>query len=265
MANDEDKPQNPAQPQGDPADTPPAPTPADDNNQPAPSDQGDDDQGQQPASPDAQPDADQATPSDKKKPSRGERRIRQLSEKVRQAHQPMGGVPQSPQFPQYEPGQEVPADQLQRDVVQTADAIASIRVQQQLAQHDAVRNFEQDQKDIPKSYEELNPTSPSFTPELDEAIAQEFQERALVVVGYDQRTGQPITQLDPSVRLADITERHVRAARAYAAKASADMRNRVDASADTAAPRPGGERPADREFKDLSLEEMRQKIGYHKV
>lgn len=268
---DPNNPQDPAlNPQGDPADTPPAPTPADDDNQPAAPDQPDNGgQGDEPPAPDDQPDAGAKTP-DAAKPgmSRGERRIRQLSEKVKQAHQvpyqQPGGAQPSPQMPQYDDGQVVSAQQLQQDVVQTASAIAQLQVQQQLQQRDAVSNFDRDSETIPTKYEELNPENPNFTPELDEAIAQEFQERAFRPI-YNQQ-GQVIgQQLDPSVRLADIAARHVKAARGYAAKVSADQRTRTDAAADTTAPRPGGERPAERKFEDLSLDEMRAKVGYHKV
>jgi hypothetical protein len=197
------------------------------------------------------------------KPSRAERRIRQLSDKVKQAtqpNQPIGTQPQSPQFPSYQEGQEVSSQQLQQDVVQTADAIASVRVQQQLNHFQAVNNFERDQEVVPQKYAELNPDSPNFTPELDAAIAQEFQDRAIKVVGYDPQ-GQPITQLDPSVRLSDISERYIKAARAYAAKSSADIKTAVANTADTTAPRPGGQNPASKPFADLSIQEMEQRLG----
>lgn len=266
-------PQDPAtNPAGAPTDTPPAPTPADEpKDQPAPPDQGGEptDQPDQPAD---QPDAGELTPTDGKKPAgampRGERRIRQLSSKVKQAHQqpyqPGGQQPPSPQFPSYQPGEEVPAERLQQDVVQTASAIAELQVNRQLAQRDAVSNFERDSEVLPGKFDELNPDNDAYTPELDEAIAQEFQERAFVVVGYTQ-DGQPITQLDPRVRLGAIAERHVKAARGYAAKVSAGVQTRHDAAADTTAPKPGGDRPADRKFEDLSLDEMRAKVGYHKT
>lgn len=269
-------------PEGAADDTPPV-TPTDEpTDQPAPTDDTD---GAQPSSDDTPDDAKETPSNDggegdqeeqpqgkpgdqQRQPSRAERRIQQLNDKVKQAnqqpYQPGQQQQQSPQFPSYQEGQEVSPEQLQRDVVQTADAIASLRVNQQLAQRDAINNFERDTESIPTKFSELNPDSPDYTPELDEAIAQDFQDRAFRVVGYDNQ-GNPITQLDPSVRLADIAARHINSARAYAQKSSADMRNKVDASADTAAPRPSGAKPAPKKFEDLSLEEMKAKLGYHKV
>lgn len=266
-------PQDPAQTpaQNEPAAAPAAPAapPADDNNQPAPAAG---DEGQQAAEP-QQPAGAQTPANDPngQQPaaggSRAERRIKQLNEKVRQAtqpNQPFGGQQQSPQFPQYQDGQQVSSQQLQQDVVQTADAIATIRVNQQLAQRDAVNNFDRDTETIPTKFKELNKDDPSYTEELDEAIAQEFQERAFKVVGYDQQN-RPITQLDPSVRLSDIAERHVRGARAYAAKSNGNIQTAVDSSADTTSPRPTGAKPSERPFESLSLAEMKAKVGYHRV
>lgn len=274
MDPNQDDPNNPAQNPA-PADPQAPAQPADDNQDPQPSpDQngqpaGDDD-GQQPAG-----DDDERVPQGQPQQSRQERRDQerlqrnqQLQQQVRQhnqpSYQPGYGQQQSPQFPNYSDGQVVSPQQLQQDVVQTADAIANIRVEQRFAQERAVNNFDRDQETVPAKYPELNPENGAFTPELDEAIAQEFQERAFTVVGYDNN-GRPITQLNPQVRLADIAERHVKAARAYAAKTSADTQNRQDAVADQASPRPNGGRPAAKKFEDLTLEEMRAKVGYHRT
>jgi hypothetical protein len=171
---------------------------------------------------------------------------------------------QSPQFPQYQPGQEVSTEQLQRDVVQTASAIADLQVESRFQQYDAKRNFQEDVQSIPATYPELNPDNDAYTPELDEAIAQDYQERAFKVVGYDAQ-GNPVRQLDPTVRLADIAKRHVSSAQALARKLSSSTQAAVDANADGAAPRPTGSTPTEKPFESLSLAEMRKKVGYHKA
>lgn len=250
-ADDPQGQQPPAQPDG----TPPA---GDDGGEPP----ADGDDGQQPQG--------QPQPSSRQERRDQERaqRMQALNQQVRQSgqpsYQPVPGQNQSPQFPNYQDGQVVSPQQLQQDVVQTADAIASIRVNQQMAQARAVDHFDRDQETIPTKYPELNPEHASFTPELDEAIAQEFQERAFTVVGYDNQ-GKPITQLNPQVRLADIADRHIKAARAYAQKTSADTQQRQNAVADETAPKPNGGRPAAKAFKDLTLDEMRAKVGYHRT
>jgi hypothetical protein len=278
-----DTPQAPAQNQGAPADsTPVAPPAPDPNNQPAPAPNGEESGQQAPVgSPNdsgAQVPSDQGgqAPAQSRQDRRNqerESRIRELSRQVKQGQQPNqlpAGMPNSPQFDvrQYadtEGNLDINATNqaFQQNVVQTADAIATARVNQQLQQRDAVNNFERDTDNLPTKFQELNPDNPSYTPELDEAIAQEYQERAFKVVGY-RPDGQPITALDPSVRLADIAERNVRAARALAQKLSASTNAAVAASADSAAPRPTGARPAEKPFSELTLAEMKSRVGYAK-
>lgn len=252
---EQQEPQAPAQNPAPAEPTPPVDTPAAPQEQP-----------QEPVETpavDEQP-LEQQPEQEKPKPSRAERRIHQLNEKIRQQAQSNQLGPQQPppQFPRYEEGQQVSPEDLQRDVVQTADAIAAIRVNQQLAQRDAVNYFERDSERLPTIYSELNPDNDTYTPELDEAIAQEYQERAFKVIGYNPQTGEPITQLDPSVRLADIAERQVKAARAYAAKTAATMRTAVSQTADETAPKLTAEPPDERRFEDLSIEEMESRLGY---
>lgn len=237
---------------------PAAPAPADPGANPTPGEGG------------GEPAAPQQSRQERRDQERANRQPSPMSQLNQQPQQPQGGnqpfgAQPSPQFPQYQPGQEISPEQLQNDVVQTASAIANLQVQQQLQQHDAQRNLNDDIANVPSTFQELNPDNDAYTPELDEAITQEYQERAFRVVGYDQRTGQPIRQLDPSVRLADIAKRHVTSARALAQKLSASNQAATNAAADGQAPRPTGATPAERPFESLTREEQRAKLGYHKA
>lgn len=207
-------------------------------------------------------------PEAERKPSRAERRIRQLSEKVKQQEQSNQFVPsqgQSPQFPNYSPDEEITPERLQSDVVQTAQAIADLTVSQRLSQDRAVNNFERDQEILPTKYDILNPDSDNYNEEVEKAIAEEFQERAFRVVGYDQNTGQPITQLDPSVRLSDIAARYAKVAEATAKQSSSAMRNSVAQVADTSAVRPTQQPKTDKTPGDMSIEELEAKYGFAEV
>jgi hypothetical protein len=267
--------QNPA---ADPAATPqapandpqPAPSPTSDEGSPAPEPAPAEETPQVPSAP---------TPSDEGQPqSRQERRdqerqqrdsrVGKLSQDVKQASghdQSQGSNSQLPQLPQYQPGQEVSPEQLQADLAQTAGAIADIKVNQQLDYRDAVHNFERDQESITK-FPELNPDPDNqlYTPEIDQAIAEEYQDRAFKVVGTRQ-DGKPIYQLDKSIRLADIAKRHVNGARALANKMNANTNAAVDKTADEGAPRPTGAKPSETPFANLSKDEMRKRLGVHKV
>lgn len=199
------------------------------------------------------------------KPSRAERRIQQLNKQVRdleRTNQPSNGFNQ-PQVPVLQPGQEIQPEEYQQHVVQAAQAISSLQVNSAIAQERAVNNVERDTELLPTKYPELNESSPEYSPELEKAIAEEFQERAFRVVGYDQQ-GRPVTQLDPSVRLSDIAKRNVEVVRTIVNKSSANMRNAVAQSADTTGLKPQGAARGDKPFADLSIKEMESKLGFVK-
>lgn len=202
---------------------------------------------------------------DQERASRGISSIGQQFQQGQQFNQQQPGGQQSPQMPQYKDGETVSPERLQQDVVQTASAIANLQIERQLQHRDAVHTFERDADHLPTKFKELNPDpdNAAYVPELDEAIAQEYQERAFRTVGYDNQ-GRPIRQLDTSVRLSDIAERQVRAARAYAAKSNASINTAVAQTADEGAPRPTGQTPSEIPFEKLSLKEMKARVGYHK-
>ncbi len=208
-----------------------------------------------------------------RKPNRAERRnaerenrIRELTGQVKQMEQEsqLSQGWNQPQVPVLQPGQEIDPAQYQAHVVQAAQSIANLTVQQQIAQERAVNSLERDTEVLPSRYVELNPDSPDYSPELEKAITEEFQEKAFRVTGYDPRTGKPMQVLDPSVRLADIAKRYTDVARSIAKKSQAGMANAVAQSADTGAIRPQGQAKADRKFEDLSIQEMEAKLGYVK-
>lgn len=198
-----------------------------------------------------------------RKPKRAERRIHQLNDKVKQLsqpNQPGQGFGQSPQLPQYVEGDEVSPERLQADVVQTAQAIAGATVEARIAQERANTNFVSDRAELEKDAL-LDENSPDYLPEIEKAITEEFSERAFKVVGYNPYTGEPVHQLDPSVRLADIGKRHLSVAKAAAKKSSAEMKNAVARTEDEAAIKPGTTSKTERPFSELSIKEMEAHLG----
>lgn len=187
-----------------------------------------------------------------RKPTRAEKRIRDLVEENKrlkeQFNQPLADP--SLQFPQYNPGEEIAPERLQQDVVQTANAIASLQTQNQLQQFEARSNLSRDVEVLPAQYPELDETSPEYNPVLEEKIEAAFKARAF-------KNGQ----LDPSVRLADVAKDFIDVARSAATKSSADIKNAVAKQADESAVRPTGSNKTDRDFKDLSIEEMEARLG----
>lgn len=199
------------------------------------------------------PDTEATNSEAERKPTRAERRIRDLVEENKrlkeQSNQPLYADP-SLQLPQYEPGEEIQPERLQQDVVQTASAIANLQTQAQIQQFEARSNLDRDVEVITTKYPELNEDSPEYNPVLEEKIEAAFKARAF-------KNGQ----LDPTVRLADVAKDFIDVYQSAATKSSADIKNAVAKQADESAVRPTGSNKAERDFKDLSIKEMEERLG----
>lgn len=194
-----------------------------------------------------------------RKPSRAERRIRELNNRVKeleQSNQPFQGIGQSPQLEAGDDG-EITREQLDSYVAQKAEQVSAQNVQFAIAQERAKSNFEHDMETLPTQYPEID-----AIPGLEDKISQEFQDKAFKVVGVDPVTGQPNYALDPSVRLADIAKNYVDVARAAAKRAAADTTEAVKASADTSAIHPGNESRGEKTASEMTVKEIEEKFGY---
>lgn len=192
------------------------------------------------------------TESSERKPSRAEKRIRDLSQRLKQYEEQPNQQPRFMQAPQpmFEDGREYTAAELEQRMVQRANDIAQIQTQAQLDRYKAEVNLDHDIEVIPTKFPELDDKSDDFTPELVESIEEEFKAKAY-------RNGV----LDPSVRLSDIAARQVKAARAVAEKRAAAYKKAVDTSADEAAIKPSGETRQDKSIEDMTPEEIEAKYG----
>ena len=184
-----------------------------------------------------------------RKPTRAERRIRDLAEENKrlreQYNQPLTQFNTPPQQ-LFEDGREYTAQELEQRVVQAANGIAQLQTKAQIDQYKAEVNLDRDTEILPTKYPELDDANKDeFVPELVEAIEEEFKMKAF-------RNGY----LDPSVRLADVAERHVKAARAVAKRVSANMKNSVASTADTAALAPGGGVKQEKSLENMSYDEI---------
>lgn len=213
-----------------------------------------------------EPAADENNSDEERKPNRAERRIRQLSEEVKQLReQPNQFAPNFDQSPvEVQPGQEITDEQYQQHLAQAAQSVVTPQLESlraELETKEAKRNFDADEKQILSQYDELKDGSP-IKDVIERQISEEFQQKAFRLVGIDPISGQPQYRLDPSVRLADIAATKVADARAIAEKASADRQIAIETTADEAGLKPSGSATSDRKFEDLSIEEMEQKLGY---
>lgn len=199
-----------------------------------------------------EPAADETEPE--RKPTRAERRIRDLVDENKRLSEQSNQLPQSfqaPPVPVLQPGEEISQEDYQAHVVQAADAIAGLRTQQQIQNLKAEMQLERDVEILPKEYPQLDENSPEYNPVLIEKIEKAYKERAF-------RNGQ----VDPSVRLADVAKDFVEVAQSAANKSSADMKNAVARTADESALPPNSSVKADKPFAEKSIEEMEAELGY---
>lgn len=188
-----------------------------------------------------------------RKPTRAERRIRDLVDENKRLKEQQGQQFQQfqqPPVPSIEPGAELTPEQYQQHLVQAADSIAQVRVQQQLEQYKAEANLDRDVEVLPKQYPELDENSPEYNPVLIEKIESAYKARAF-------NNGS----LNPSVRLADVAKDFVDVARAAAKQSTTEMKNAVAKTADTTAVRPGAGVRQEKDASEMSIEELEQKLG----
>lgn len=215
--------------------------------------------------PTAEPNAAEPTPEVRESP-RMQRRIRELSAKVRDAYtQPQGDMESqyqpnyptgAPSVPLFQEGEELSTEQANQRLVQAADAIAQARIEQRMSAYEAqqqtrayIDSVEADVTHLERTYDELNPDSPKYNQVLAESITEMFE---LASDGGQRK----------SVQLRSIAERQVALARAAAEAAQANTQATLATQAASAAipPTPAPQRAFDP--RTAPLEELEKRLGY---
>lgn len=187
-----------------------------------------------------------------RKPTRAERRIRQLSEQLKQERESHQQPPQyqQPQYPQVDPGAELTPEQYQQHVVQAADTIAAARVREQMEQYQAQSNLDKDIETLPTLYPELDEESDSFDPVVYDRVVERFKREAF-------NNGR----LNPNARLADVAKDYIEVARAAAERSNASIKQNIEKTVDESAVKPNATARPEKSPSDMSIEEMEEKFG----
>lgn len=154
--------------------------------------------------------------------------------------EPSGEIPYQPQ---YQPGQEITPEQLQNDVVRTADAITTLRIKQS----EATNRIRNESLDVVRKYPQLDPANESFDKELSETITEAVEAQV---------------RMNPySASVSKITERlmkpYTRAVANEVGKASENIARQVS----QAALRPSSVRKAEKNANEKSIAELEQELG----
>lgn len=198
---------------------------------------------------------------------RAERRIQQLSAKLKEAAAQPSYVPQYQQSPQAPNLSELIGNQesidpealnklgqqLYQQGAQTSQGLSSLEVQalrNEIQQKEAISNYSRDEETLPMKYDELNPDSPKYNSVLDEKISKAYADRAV------KQTQQGLW-VDPSVKLADVAADWIELARSSADSGRAQSAQNLATLADNSAITPNSDTVAPtKDFNDMSLKEM---------
>lgn len=191
----------------------------------------------------------------KKESPRLQKRVRDLSQKLREAR-----TPQTPQFdPNNPPTAEIPAgdytpEQLSQMVNQKADVLSELKTQSQIQalrsemeQERLLNNLARSVGSLEQAYPELNPDSDDFNPELTDAVGETIDE---------------VFRANPYVDVETVASKMISASRAAGTSKAKQVGEKVAEQASNAAVRSTtSSKVEDKKFEDLSVEEMEEKLG----
>lgn len=216
------------------------------------------DEGQEPGQEPAPAESDDKTAPEEKRPTRAERRIRELAAKRNEAPQadPYYDMPQFDpnMLPQVDPDQELTPEQYQQHLVQTADAMANLRIQQydlnrraQEERQNTIRQFESDVAAVENTYKQLNPDDKdNFDPDLTERL----------VALYEQAS-----DTNPKLRLKDFVDGVMDLSQRSATKSTADIQESLARQAAQGAVAPSTSARAEKSIEEMTDAEIEAKYG----
>lgn len=198
----------------------------------------------------------QAKKSAEEEAQKAKEEVKSLSERLAEITTPIGGQQGQPAYkPQYQEGQEIPVEQLQRDVTSTADAIVNLRI----AQNNAVNQIGNDARDAVTKYPQLDPKSEDFNKELSEAV-YEAVEKESTILSYDNY-GRPVKSVNVAADVAKVVDRlmkpYLRAVNKEVGQATENIAKQVSESA----LRPTSIRKQEKPAQEKSIAELEEELG----
>lgn len=173
---------------------------------------------------------------------RGE--VRNLRDELTQFDNPYNGFqpPVAPFIPQVQPGQEITLEQYQQDVARAASSVVELRLQQE-------RNMTRQQNELAQSmdtYKALNPDAKDFDQDLSNSVTE-----AVAAYMRANPTGSPKKFID------NMMKPYMKSVEKAVGNQTATVAKQV---AQTAL-RPTQVKSSEKSAKDMTLEELEQKLG----
>lgn len=182
--------------------------------------------------------------------------VKSLSERLAEITTPIGGQQDQPAFkPQYHEGQEIPVEQIQRDVTSTADAIVNLRIRQ----NNAINQIGNDARDAITQYPQLDPKKDEFDKELSEAI-YEAVEKESTILSFDNY-GRPVRTVNVEANVSKVVDKlmkpYLRAVNKGVGQATENIAKQVSESA----LRPTSVRKEEKTASDKTIAELEEELG----
>ena len=186
--------------------------------------------------------------------------VKSLSDRLAEITRPIGQEQNQPAFkPQYQEGQEIPVEQLQRDVTSTADAIVNLRIKQ----NNAINQIGNDARDALAKYPQLDPKKDEFNQELSEAI-YEAVEKESTILSYDNY-GKPVRTVNVEANVSRVVDRlmkpYLRAVNNEVGQVTENIAKQV---LETAL-RPTSVRKEEKSANDKTIAELEEELGIFQV
>jgi hypothetical protein len=165
-----------------------------------------------------------------------------LAEKLKALTSQVDSAPQAQYTPQVEAGQEVSTDQYKTDVLRTADSLVNLRLQQERV----VNRINQEAQELMAEHPELNPDSDGFNKELSDSVTE-------AAIAY--------AKSNPTQSMKTFVNKLIAPYKRAVTKEVAEQSETLAKQASEGALRPTNIKQTDKQFKDLSIEEMEKKLG----
>lgn len=192
-----------------------------------------------------------------------ESRIRELSstvhslrDKIAELTTPVGSrgtyVPQQPQEskPLVGPGEEIDAVELERRmaereqrILQQANQMVDFKTQQAAT----IARINRETVEVVAKHKELDPDSDQFDQELSDAVYEAVEAKV---------------KSDPTASVKEFVEKQMKLYKRAASREEAGIKAEISKQSAQSAIKPSQNRTAEKPFAELSVEEMRSKLGY---
>jgi len=166
-----------------------------------------------------------------------------LEEKLAELTSQLGSGAQAPYTSQVQPGAEVTPEQYEQDVTRRADSLVQLRLQQERV----ITNINREASEAVGEYPELNPKSDTFNRDLSDSVTE---------------AAWAFAQANPTGSVKKFVDKLMKPYRKAVTKEVGQQSENLAKQVSEAALRPTTiTKTAEKDFKDLPIEEMEKKLG----